>query len=115
MSWEDFYSEHLPPTDFEDNRSILKDFCDRHEKLGTNIVLVTVSKKEENSISPDPRQSILPGRSLLESCINNAPATRSDRYHAAQVIYTFCFLLCISVGGHHGPTGAQYSAVCGQL
>lgn len=43
MSWEDFYSTHLPPSDFEDNRSLLKEFCDRHLKLKTNIVLVTVS------------------------------------------------------------------------
>lgn len=43
MSWEDFYSKHLPPSDFEDNRSLLKEFCDRHLKLKTNIVLVTVS------------------------------------------------------------------------
>lgn len=49
MSWEDFYAEHLPPTDFEDNRSILKEFCDRHEELGTNIVLVTVSTLVQSS------------------------------------------------------------------
>lgn len=40
-SWLEFYSQHLPPTDFEDNRSLLKEFCDRHKKLGNNIVLVT--------------------------------------------------------------------------
>lgn len=41
--WEDFYSTHLPPTDFEDNRSLLKEFCDRHYKLHNRIVLITVS------------------------------------------------------------------------
>lgn len=44
-SWEDFYKEHLPPTDFEDNRSLLKEFCDRHKNIGSNIVLITVSLK----------------------------------------------------------------------
>ncbi|XP_063707318.1 phosphopantothenate--cysteine ligase [Culicoides brevitarsis] len=41
MSWEDFYLEHLPPSDFEDTRQLLKEFCDRHKKLNSNIVLVT--------------------------------------------------------------------------
>lgn len=41
--WEDFYASHLPPSDFEDNRSLLKEFCDRHLSLKNNIVLVTVS------------------------------------------------------------------------
>lgn len=40
--WEEFYASHLPPTDFEDNRSLLKEFCDRHNKLQNRIVLVTV-------------------------------------------------------------------------
>lgn len=48
MSWEDFYSTHLPPSDFEDNRSLLKEFCDRHLKQKSNIVLVTVSSEEKN-------------------------------------------------------------------
>lgn len=39
--WEDFYAKHLPPADFEDNRSLLKEFCDRHNKLQNRIVLVT--------------------------------------------------------------------------
>lgn len=41
--WEEFYATHLPPSDFEDNRSLLKEFCDRHRKIQNNIVLVTVS------------------------------------------------------------------------
>lgn len=41
--WEEFYATHLPPSDFEDNRSLLKEFCDRHNELGNNIVLVTVT------------------------------------------------------------------------
>lgn len=41
--WEEFYATHLPPTDFEDNRSLLKEFVDRHNKSGQRIVLVTVS------------------------------------------------------------------------
>lgn len=45
MSWEDFYLEHLPPSDFEDTRQLLKEFCDRHKKLNSNIVLVTVSER----------------------------------------------------------------------
>lgn len=40
--WEDFYATHLPPNCFEDNRSLLKEFCDRHFKLKSNIVLITV-------------------------------------------------------------------------
>ncbi|KAH8318154.1 hypothetical protein KR074_011467 [Drosophila pseudoananassae] len=39
--WEDFYNTHLPPADFEDNRSLLKEFCERHNKLQNRIVLVT--------------------------------------------------------------------------
>ncbi|XP_055381045.1 phosphopantothenate--cysteine ligase [Condylostylus longicornis] len=39
--WEDFYANHLPPADFEDNRSLLKEFCDRHNKLNNRVALVT--------------------------------------------------------------------------
>ncbi|KAH8278979.1 hypothetical protein KR018_012088 [Drosophila ironensis] len=41
--WEDFYNTHLPPADFEDNRSLLKEFCERHNKLQNRIVLVTLN------------------------------------------------------------------------
>lgn len=41
--WEEFYATHLPPADFEDNRTLLKEFCDRHNEDKTPIVLVTVS------------------------------------------------------------------------
>lgn len=40
--WEEFYANHLPPADFEDNRSLLKEFCDRHNEDQSPIVLVTV-------------------------------------------------------------------------
>ncbi|XP_047531612.1 phosphopantothenate--cysteine ligase [Vanessa atalanta] len=40
-SWEEFFAVHLPPTDFEDNRSLLKEFCKRHDQYGNKIVLVT--------------------------------------------------------------------------
>ncbi|XP_013192871.1 phosphopantothenate--cysteine ligase [Amyelois transitella] len=40
-SWEEFFAIHLPPTDFEDNRSLLKEFCERHDQYGNKIVLVT--------------------------------------------------------------------------
>ncbi|XP_063635530.1 phosphopantothenate--cysteine ligase [Cydia splendana] len=40
-SWEEFFALHLPPTDFEDNRSLLKEFCSRHARQGTRIALVT--------------------------------------------------------------------------
>ncbi|XP_052758121.1 phosphopantothenate--cysteine ligase [Galleria mellonella] len=40
-SWEEFFAVHLPPTDFEDNRTLLKEFCERHDKYGNKIVLVT--------------------------------------------------------------------------
>lgn len=40
--WEEFYANHLPPADFEDNRSLLREFCDRHYEEQTPIVLVTV-------------------------------------------------------------------------
>ncbi|KAH8243066.1 hypothetical protein KR032_004290 [Drosophila birchii] len=46
--WEDFYNTHLPPADFEDNRSLLKEFCERHNKLQNRIVLVT----QKNSAKP---------------------------------------------------------------
>ncbi|KAF5305504.1 hypothetical protein FQA39_LY01595 [Lamprigera yunnana] len=39
--WEEFYSTHLPPSDFEDNRKLLKEFCVRHNKLNQRIVLIT--------------------------------------------------------------------------
>ncbi|XP_018578244.1 phosphopantothenate--cysteine ligase [Anoplophora glabripennis] len=39
--WEEFYATHLPPSDFEDNRTLLKEFCERHNKCGQRIVLVT--------------------------------------------------------------------------
>lgn len=40
--WEEFYANHLPPADFEDNRTLLKEFCDRHNEDQNSIVLVTV-------------------------------------------------------------------------
>lgn len=40
--WEEFYANHLPPADFEDNRSLLKEFCARHNEDQNSIVLVTV-------------------------------------------------------------------------
>lgn len=42
-TWEEFFAVHLPPPDFEDNRSLLKEFCERHDQYGNKIVLVTVS------------------------------------------------------------------------
>lgn len=42
-SWEEFFNVHLPPIDYEDNRSLLKEFCERHNQYGNRIVLVTVS------------------------------------------------------------------------
>lgn len=44
--WEEFYADHLPPADFEDNRTLLKLFCERHNEDRTSIVLVTVCKKK---------------------------------------------------------------------
>lgn len=41
-TWEEFFAIHLPPPDFEDNRSLLKEFCERHDSYGNKIVLVTV-------------------------------------------------------------------------
>lgn len=43
-SWEEFFNVHLPPIDYEDNRSLLKEFCERHNQYGNRIVLVTVSQ-----------------------------------------------------------------------
>ncbi|XP_075975876.1 phosphopantothenoylcysteine synthetase [Anticarsia gemmatalis] len=40
-TWEEFFALHLPPPDFEDNRSLLKEFCERHDQYGNKIVLVT--------------------------------------------------------------------------
>lgn len=40
-SWEEFFAVHLPPPDYEDNRSLLREFCDRHEQYGNKIALVT--------------------------------------------------------------------------
>lgn len=41
--WEEFYSTHLPPTDFEDNRKLLREFSERHNETGQRMVLITVS------------------------------------------------------------------------
>ncbi|CAG9809198.1 unnamed protein product [Chironomus riparius] len=54
-SWEDFYASHLPPTDFEDNRQLLKQFCEHHIKdENQNIVLVTsggtIAPLEHNTV-----------------------------------------------------------------
>uniref|UniRef100_A0A2A4JKV2 DNA/pantothenate metabolism flavoprotein C-terminal domain-containing protein n=1 Tax=Heliothis virescens TaxID=7102 RepID=A0A2A4JKV2_HELVI len=40
-TWEEFFAVHLPPPDFEDNRSLLKEFCERHDQYGNKVVLVT--------------------------------------------------------------------------
>ncbi|XP_028026194.1 phosphopantothenate--cysteine ligase [Bombyx mandarina] len=40
-TWEEFFAAHLPPPDFEDNRSLLKEFCERHDQYGNRIALVT--------------------------------------------------------------------------
>ncbi|XP_066248649.1 phosphopantothenate--cysteine ligase [Euwallacea similis] len=39
--WEAFYATHLPPTDFEDNRKLLQEFCERHDQNKERIVLIT--------------------------------------------------------------------------
>ncbi|CAG9765230.1 unnamed protein product [Ceutorhynchus assimilis] len=39
--WEEFYSSHLPPIDFEDNRKLLQEFCERHNENNEKIVLIT--------------------------------------------------------------------------
>lgn len=41
--WEEFYATHLPPIDFEDNRKLLQEFCERHNRNNERIVLITVS------------------------------------------------------------------------
>lgn len=54
-SWEEFYASHLPPSDFEDNRQLLKQFCEFHIKdSNQNIVLVTsggtIAPLEHNTV-----------------------------------------------------------------
>lgn len=45
-SWEEFYASHLPPSDFEDNRQLLKQFCEFHAKEESqNVVLITSGGK----------------------------------------------------------------------
>ncbi|XP_018334671.1 phosphopantothenate--cysteine ligase [Agrilus planipennis] len=39
--WEDFFASHLPPSDFEDNRTLLKEFCERHNQDNQQIILIT--------------------------------------------------------------------------
>ncbi|KAF7270333.1 hypothetical protein GWI33_016695 [Rhynchophorus ferrugineus] len=39
--WEEFYATHLPPIDFEDNRKLLQEFCERHNRNNERIVLIT--------------------------------------------------------------------------
>lgn len=60
--WEDFYATHLPPSDFEDNRSLLREFCERHNAEQTPIVLVTVRvyKNPSNKILENRGMSVLP-------------------------------------------------------
>lgn len=54
-SWEEFYATHLPPSDFEDNRQLLKQFCDQHfNEKSQNIVLITsggtIAPLEHNTV-----------------------------------------------------------------
>lgn len=54
-SWEEFYATHLPPSDFEDNRQLLKQFCENHLKESNqNIVLITsggtIAPLEHNTV-----------------------------------------------------------------
>ncbi|KAG5674004.1 hypothetical protein PVAND_003997 [Polypedilum vanderplanki] len=54
-SWEEFYACHLPPSDFEDNRQLLKQFCENHLKnKNQNIVLITsggtIAPLEHNTV-----------------------------------------------------------------
>lgn len=54
-SWEEFYASHLPPSDFEDNRQLLKQFCEFHIKNSNqNIVLITsggtIAPLEHNTV-----------------------------------------------------------------
>lgn len=54
-SWEEFYASHLPPSDFEDNRQLLKQFCENHLKeQNKNIVLITsggtIAPLEHNTV-----------------------------------------------------------------
>jgi phosphopantothenate---cysteine ligase (ATP) len=54
-SWEEFYASHLPPSDFEDNRQLLKQFCENHLKVQSqNIVLITsggtIAPLEHNTV-----------------------------------------------------------------
>jgi phosphopantothenate-cysteine ligase len=54
-SWEEFYASHLPPSDFEDNRQLLKQFCEFHMKeKDQNIVLITsggtIAPLEHNTV-----------------------------------------------------------------
>lgn len=54
-TWEDFYASHLPPSDFEDNRQLLKQFCENHFKdENQNIVLITsggtIAPLEHNTV-----------------------------------------------------------------
>lgn len=54
-SWEEFYASHLPPSDFEDNRQLLKQFCENHLKTpNQKIVLLTsggtIAPLEHNTV-----------------------------------------------------------------
>lgn len=54
-SWEEFYASHLPPSDFEDNRQLLKQFCENHLKESDQkIVLITsggtIAPLEHNTV-----------------------------------------------------------------
>lgn len=54
-SWEEFYASHLPPSDFEDNRQLLKQFCEFHMKdSNQNVVLITsggtIAPLEHNTV-----------------------------------------------------------------
>lgn len=54
-SWEEFYATHLPPSDFEDNRQLLRQFCENHLKdSNQNIVLITsggtIAPLEHNTV-----------------------------------------------------------------
>jgi phosphopantothenate-cysteine ligase len=45
-TWESFFASHLPPTDYEDNRHLLRQFCESHLKdESQKIVLITSGGK----------------------------------------------------------------------
>lgn len=100
--WEEFYATHLPPSDYEDNRSLLKEFCARHKKIQNNIVLVTVSKRAIEWLID---WTMFARRLCVEDCINRFAFSReAPRFRSSTTPFVSWTILVPARGDHRRPS-----------